>query len=597
MQVSDPGSAISMLADKFYRLRDGLRSLRAFAGGDRSFPTSQQLRQIGEQIQQMARELRGLGDDAETQHWMGRFAELNQSLDGFGDGLRALLARFGRDQLSALVASVSDRTKLVSLLDICLDDEERIPERVEAILFLVEHLATEVHDGRHVLVSDPAYVSDRLGEITDRYIGITSTEVCAWLARSWTRLPDDASGEDVRRRMRDCRRRARKHLVVPDALRALVELAVAAENRIHELDGPGSGGEAGETPTYRGLSDEPPQTLQQLLPSIAPASPAPSPAPAAQVADGDGMEQLRQALGARLERRRPEPGPAAELALAIDLTRMNAFDRASLLAHTQDPIPLAVRRAVLIGALLRQREDLEGLVPALGLDFDDLEKVQANEAREELRGYVNAEIAQGNYPASKTLGAVLNRHLPVGTGRRAEPRPRQRETRPAERSFQVEVGDTFKPPEVGPEGGGIDKRRSSRWQATAARAPRGRRRRWRRTVMVAAILLAVLGPGQLVLWKLIGGLRGMSGSELRSISPHLESAQRSGGGDGAIMTGTLAPSWSTLGDWDRRAHADDIQRALRLLEVESATLFDQRRELQIQYAAGRITFVRTRESH
>ena len=595
MQVSDPGSAISILADKFYRLRDVLRVLRSFAGGDSSFPTSEQLRQIGEQIQQMARQLRGLGDDAEAQQWMSSFTELNESLDTFGDGLRALLTRFGRDQLTTLVASVSDRTKVVSLLDICLDDEERIPERVEAILFLVEHLATEVHAGRRVLVSDPAYVSDRLGEITDQYIGITSTEVCAWLAKNWSQLPDDAEAEDVRRRMRDCRRRVRKQLVVADALRALVELGIAAENRIHELEDSSSDGEAGETPSYRSLLDEPTQTLQEARPSITPSSPAP--APAAAVASGDGMELLRQALCERLQRRQPGPGPATEVAEAIDLSRINAFDRASLLANTQDPIPLAVRRVVLIGALLQNREDLEGLVPALGVDFDELENVRANEARQELRGYVNAEIAQGNYPESKTLGAVLNRHLPVGTGRRAEPKTRLRETRPAERSFQVNVGDTFKPGEAEREGGGIERRRSWRWKETAAPAARTRRQRWRRIVIAAAILVAVLGPGQFVLWKIVGGLRGLSDSDLRDISPHLESARRSGGGDGPIVTGTLASTWSNLSDWERRSHADDIQLALRRLEVESATLFDYRRELQVQYAAGRITFVRTRESN
>jgi len=601
VQVSDPGSAISILADKFYRLRDGLRILRSFAGADQGFPTSDQLRHIGEQIQLLARQLRKQRDEAATQQWQSAFSELDGQLDTFANGLLSLLERFGQDQLTTLAAGVSDRSKLVSLLDLCLDEEEKIPDYVEPIVFLVTHLSTEVHAGRCVLVSDPPYVSDRLGNLADRYIGQTSDQVCTWLAGNWTLLPDDENVEDVRRRMLDCRRRVRNQVLVPDVLRAVVELGIAADNRIHELvDAPERAG-TDETPSYRDLSGEPPPTGRGGLPSIAAPTAAANatarPATSAEPASaGDAMELFRRALCARLERSPPEPGPAANVAERIELTRFNPFDRASLVARTADPIALATRRAILVGALLRHREEIEGLAPALGLDLDDLQNVQANEARQDLRGHVNAEIARGNYPESKTLGAVLNRHLPVGTGRRAEPKARARPEKPAERSFEVQMGSTLKPSEAAPGGDGADQRRSQRWQATRKRAPAVKKLRMKRVVFTAAILLLVLGPAQYVLWKMVGGLRGVSGSELASISPHLEDAKRSRGGDGPIMTGTLASSWLDLDDWERRGHAEDIQLALRALEVESATLFDHQSQLQVQFAAGRVTFVRTRDT-
>ncbi len=156
-----------------------------------------------------------------------------------GEELRELTDQIPLVQLRASLPTVARRRRfdVVSLLDLLIQDQARIFERMVPFDYLITMLATEEHDGKRWVANDPVGLTPRLRFLCDRAQSMYGDEAVGVEQEFFAAAAPYGSHGDLNgliARMRK-RKNGLGHLIfVPGVLRAIITYNVAISNLIEE---------------------------------------------------------------------------------------------------------------------------------------------------------------------------------------------------------------------------------------------------------------------------------------------------------------------------------------------------------------------------
>jgi hypothetical protein len=158
---------------------------------------------------------------------LDRYAELLRTcLDPVWPALRATLPR---------LLETDHRDELTALVDLALEDEAHLDDRVPMICFLTSLLSTEEHEGHRRVARDPAALTPSLRAVSER-IGSEKEEDSSEIEQEFVdaaaRCDPDAMPE-LDRAMETRKRELGRRLLAAPILRAVVFYEAAAWNATH----------------------------------------------------------------------------------------------------------------------------------------------------------------------------------------------------------------------------------------------------------------------------------------------------------------------------------------------------------------------------
>lgn len=515
-------------------------------------------------------------------------AAVDGALDRLASGLLEALDRIRFSQLRATLPDVAARhpDEVASVLDLVLSEGLDPTARLPLVDYLATLLCSEEQDGRRRVTKSPAEASARLAALA-REAQAEADPACDAFEDLFRdgRLAieqGEAIGSVVAR-VRDGKGALGRCLFQARVLAALVAYNVAVWNRMTAL-----------VETRRALdrfaldpTEEPPAEAPTA--EDTPASPAAALSPF----EAPGLDSLSRALAERLAGRDPGRGLAPGIAAALDVGEVTDWEKHAFeVADPAEPMPRALRAAVLVGLLLPRLSELEEPLRELGLDprlvaSDWLEAIDR-----ELQKATQELLSRNEYQEACRLSEAKTRYLYAPLSKQRRERRRADPSRPADPT-------AFGPDPRREEISAYEAQRAREQErfAPPAHAGLGGLRDWLvavpRDALAAALILVV---GGMFFWNAVlgqetGAIRENSSQELSYLSRYIESGYRDHNGAGSVFVGTLGNDWFRADSVARAAEARAIGERLDYVGAKRVLLFDRNNRLQVQYQNGRLVFV------
>jgi hypothetical protein len=544
-------------------------------------PADSELREIREQ-------LRALGPDSTKVPASGAEArnaallQIDSKLDTVSGELRSLAEQTSFSELRATLPALCEKRpdEVAALLDLCLEDEEAIPQLFNLIDYLVTLLSTEWSEGTRQARPDPFSTTPRLQKLceamTESDPVVVQTHVDAF-DKAILELAQAESVEPVIQRIRQYKERVGRLMFVPEVLQKIVEYNITVSNRLddeleaertmHEL-------EAGvaEALAEADLDDESePILLEDEESWVDPDTFE------IQAREEMILHDVGEALGRRLAGK-PSEGPAAEIAAALDVSGLSHWENQAFLLEQNEAEGGLLRSVVVVGLVVRHREALEPELALLGIDPDRLPRVWAPQLDSTMQKHITSHLTGSDYRAAKQLAQSRARYLhPILEGHRRSPEElakREVEAKPAAAGRRVPRRSA----------------RASRSRQTATSKTQTRpRSRAARLVRVAAVIVCVVGAGlgiRTIAVEATRTDRPMASNQVRAISPYLESAVIRPGTHGPSFVATVREEWGGKDETFRTEEAIRVGNLLKQRHIHEMALFDDRYRMVAYFERG-----------
>lgn len=543
-------------------------------------------------------------------------AEAHEDLETSLEGVEALLASMHADllervdrasfpELRATVPRAVDRRRadVLGLLDLMLEDREGVPARLTKLEYLITVLATEESEGERKIVHDPVDLTPTLALLSAEQLAGDEAETVAMLLYQ-AACPE--SGRDDLDALRTCRdRKAALGLerLSPNVLRAVVTYNARIFNRLastqsseqeadallEELardDAESGVASGGPTP---GELDESDEIWQRIG---AGSDDAKKDGDIVSIYEAPGIEALRGALRRRLSGTPIGSCSSERVALALDVSRLEALEREAFLSAEPEPEQSVVVAAALVGLLLRDFGAVCSDLADLGVDEETLADVWLREVEVDLAKLVTERVGDPDrYAEASALSGIKTKHLLAPLAARRE--------RVAGESREIEQAnggldhgaDTSASADAAsrpwrkrsprPDLAGAPAASVSGWTVAGALPPRTR---WALAALV--LLFAVTSV------NLLGGrpttVETLDAGALAAVSPLLESAYRNDHGRGDVVIGRLDADagWPALASERRLAAAREIVGRFESAGVREVMIYGPRGKLEIHSVAG-----------
>jgi len=561
--------------ERYGLLRSALRALEASSPDAGSFG----LEESFQQIRGWLRELRASNGDTQVdgieQVSSAQFAhldDLDRKLDQLQAAIVTQIRSIRLSQLRATLPAVKRQNpeELKALFDLCLIAHDSDSPWWSLIDYIITLLACEEKDGRRYVGQDPTRLTPRLEALCaacDREKNDLTDALAHMFHRARVELERGNPAGPIIEKMRSAKHQAMETLLIPDLLRAITAYNIAVSNQRSDL-----------IETQRVLEKAELESFEKSLGAKLPAEESTPRAPSVVPFGGSALDSLAlceivEAIRRRLLRQEPEDGPELEIAAALDLSKLSAYEEAAFRGSDRGPVMTLVSTAVTVGLIENSLGELGDRLARVGISTEQLQTEWVHELENKIRTETNDLVSSDAYEEARRIAEVRTRLLskpeedvnawrperdveldaprPYARAKRSAPPP----SKPAPRKIRVRVG-----------------------------AASGRE-------VVAAIALAgVLAIGASMYFT--GGTNSKvsvySERQLEVVSPHIESGYRNGKGEGPAFVGTLRPQWDALSTAEREASAHAIEAALLEQGISEFMFFDERRQLKLRYAQGRL---------
>jgi hypothetical protein len=569
--------------ERYGLLRSALRALEASSPDAGSFG----LEESFQQIRGWLRELRTSNADtlrdpsAETQvdgieqvssAQIAHLDNLDRKLEQLQTAIVAQIRSIRLSQLRATLPAVKRQNpeELKALFDLCLIAHDSDSPWWSLIDYMITLLACEEKGGRRYVARDPTRLTPRLDELCaacDREKNDLTDALVHMFHRARVDLERGNPAGPIIEKMRSAKHQAMETLLIPDLLRAITAYNIAVSNQRSDL-----------IETQRVLEKA---ELESFEKSLGAKPPAQEPTPRAPVVvpfggsalDSLALREIVEAIRRRLLRQEPEGGPESEIAAALDLSRLSAYEESAFRGSDRGPVMTLVSTAVTVGLIENSLGELGDRLAGVGISAEQLQADWVQELENKIGTETQDLVSDDAYEEARRIAEVRTRLL----------------SKPEEdvNAWQLERGVELDAPRT------YDRAKHS---APPPRKPAPRKRRVRvgtmsgRQVVTAIALAGVLAIGASMYFT--GGTNSKvafySERQLEVVSPHIESGYRNGRGEGPAFVGTLRPQWDALSAAEREASAHAIEAALLEQGISEFMFFDERRQLKLRYTHGRL---------
>jgi len=512
-------------------------------------------------------------------------------------------------QLRATLPAIKRQNpeELKALLDLCLMSHASGSPWWNLIDYLITLLSYEEEGGRRYVARDPTSVTPRLEGLCalSDHEKNSATDALAQVFRDASvAIEQGIPPRPIVEKMRSAKHQAMRTLLIPDLLKALVGYNIALSNQRAELIETqrvmeeaeleaferqlGTKASVQEAPVQEAPIQEAPireAPIREAPIRAAPVQEAPiqEDGPAARpsiIVPVGGSALESQALRAIMEvihrcllRQEPGEGPEVEVVMALDLSRLSAYEEGALRKSERDPVAIVVATAATVGLIGRSLDALGDRLVRVGISAERLQSEWIRELEARIRSEASKLVSEDAYEEARRLAEVGARLI---RGPEGESNVWRLE-RASRRDAQVSYGSQT-PIEAPPANAAPRKRRVSvgmaGWRSAAA------------AIAMAGVL--AIGANMYFTAGEDSRVAFYSERQLGKISPHIESGYRNGEGEGPAFVGTLRAQWEGLSAADREASAHAIEEALLDRGISKFMFFDKRRELKLQYADGRL---------
>ncbi len=506
----------------------------------------------------------GAGDRSELASLLSK---IDAGLDALGAEARTRLRAIPLAQLRATLPerARSYPEEVTALLDLCLDCEEQSAEWGNLLDYVITLLATEAVDGRKRGAGDPVSLTPQLTARCEAALRAAPPDAEA-LAAALRMAREDLERGDalvpIVKRVRGTKRGSPETLFVPEVLRALVAYNVAVANRLDQIQ-----------QTDREIGDLDRREIES--PTGDPRAAAPAPAPDGGSAfDSPGLRAIADALATRLASGRVEGGVAAQIAGALDVSKLAPFDTGALRAPASHAAAPVVRIAATLALLGRQLPDRAPALAQLGIDAEIARTRWVAEVSERIGSAMQSGVRSSTFDDARRLADARNRLL-SGWGAGA--------TMPRAEDLPTAAGAPAKRP-------------APLARPQPAPETRPSRSRWvRNGVLVAGFVGAAIAAG-LQWWPSTPGVEIYSRARLETISSHLEAGYKdtrraeADPAHGNVFIGRVGAGFVRLPTATQGELGLEIGKGLAAGGVLEVMLFDADNRLIVHWRGGELAF-------
>lgn len=595
--VGEPGAANDASAASA-ALRDCMARFAAVRAAQRSLPAAAFDLRSQDAREQRARALRA-EFEALADHVPDGAAPDEETLLGFAKSIdrmeREVIEQFDTLDFAALRASLpraaeAHRREVIALLELLLGDRSGLLERLAQIEYVITILATEEIDGRRNIVHDPVTLTPVLAAFDDG--GALGPEQEALAMDLFQSASLDADREGPLQDLRDVRIRKRQvglGCFSPHLLRAIVTYNARIFNRVESvaeasrvsderLETLLEGGSAATSDVAEDWSIDHDADARETGSADA--------APGESVFVSQALDTVADAVRRRI-RGVPIGSCASErVALALDLSGLDAIERQAFLSDERDERDSLLVRTALVGMICRDAGVAAAPLDEIGVSTDQVSTRWVAELNERLGRLIAELVADGSeYDLASILSSIKAKHLlaPMSA------------LKGARRTRRVEV--------VGADEAAAEMRAAGREALEDVssdirlRSTRGRSEKasfgvWptgRRAIAAAMLLPLVIVFGAVSI-NAVGEspstVAEMDIIDLADMSPYVASAYRSRSGRGGLVIGRLHPSFSRLSREGTLEQANEMVPRFRELNATDVMLYDARGVLQVHYRDG-----------
>jgi hypothetical protein len=562
--------------EQYGLLRRALRALEASCPDASAFGLEASVQQICGFIAELRSPDAAVVSDGAAQISSARQAtmdNLERALDALQSAVIDQIRSIPMSQLRATLPAIKRQNpeELKALLDLCLIAHATGATWWNLIDYLITLLSHEEKGGRRYVARDPTGVTPMLQELcaaADFDRNELTDALAEMFHKARTEIDRGIPAGPIVAKLRSAKHQAMETLLIPELLRAITAYNVAVSNQRADM-----------LETQRALEEAEFEAFEKKLgtraasPSEPAAAKPPSRAPhfSGAALDAPALRDIVAAIGCRLRRQDPGAGPAPELAAALDLSKLSAYEKAALRDPEPGPLASVIACAASVSLIAKSLDALGDRLDRVGISAEQLQAQWVSELEKRIRAEAAALVSEGAHEEARRIAEVRTRLLqkpdehfnawrlersahdagPTSYARAAPVAPAEE----APRRFKVSVG-------------------AAGWRSVAVS-------------LLCAVALAV-GASMYFTEAKNPKVDFFSPAQLAKISPQIESGYRNGKGEGPAFVGTLRPQWEALSTEEREALGHAIQEALAAQGISEFMFFDERRELKLRYAAGRL---------
>lgn len=538
----------------FSLLRAAQRALTRCMHPARLSPIREQGRQLLIQLQALGSVEEIEESEAEAAAAASELAQVDALLDGqlrqtleIADGLEfAHLRATG----SRLCAQHPDEVR--ALIDILLKDDLGREKPVRLLEYLITMLSTEEWNGRRTVVQEPGELTPGLRErARTSKEAVDSTAAEKLLGEAISSLTRGDDHRDLRDEIRSYKRTLGADILHPRILSRAIAYNVAMWNHIAARIDSAMAIDQLADDLLVDLRGEERATEAQSAP-VALATPA-------DVLGSRGFTRLVAGFKARVAGIEVEDPIVRRAVAALDLHGLVPREIEALEAEEDDPIDQLICSAVVLARAIRGQAEVRDALEALSVEPVLLETEGLDALSREMAATASKLFSDSRYNEAFEVSEVKTRNLAALAAARARAIARVSE--------DVSDDDTAAPRRR--FGLGIDI--SPRMLALVLGPIVG--------IAIAALYLAPLGSD----------VRIISPSEVRQISPFLESGHRQQHDGELRFVGNLGPAWDYLPTPERRAAASEIGQHFSEQGIEHVVLLGPGPQLMARWQNGALT--------
>jgi hypothetical protein len=572
---------------RYATLRAAQRSLYAIRPLAGVLPADEELREARELLRAFGPDTQGGALD-ETRS--SAIIEIDRRLARASCELRSQIESTPFSELRAVLPAACDerRDEVAALLDLCLDEAD-LSRFADLVDYLVTLLSTEAVHGDRQAASDPVEATPRFQDLCESVDGYDPDEVRAQVEAfdvAILELKQSESAEPVIDRMRTRKSELGPLRFVPDVLRKVVEYNLAVWNCLED-----------EVEAERTLYEVEAQTRNELLAEYLGEETKPKVDESLWI-DPETFElqtleellihDVGEQLRLRLKEGTCGKAKPGKIAALFDLTQLSRWESQAVLGERNSPPDGFVRSMVVVGLLLRERDEVEPLLEEMDLQLERFETEWVPRLDTMVQKVIADHLQGDTYQTAKDLARTRARYLHASL--RAARRAKGRDTEASD----LDPGDDLWREGEELAQGATPFPKSRRKQHEAPKKGGARRWRWERQrprIIAAVLLLSVAWVGiQHATAKNPRSVRLLPRTELVQISTYLDSGYQSGLGHGTRFFGTVTDEWYRQTVEAQTKEALRIAKELRVAGVNEVFLIDRAYRLQTHTIEGRLIF-------
>ncbi len=445
--------------------------------------------------------------------------------------------------------------EVCSLVDVLTEGDLSQDKNLRLLEYLITMLSVEEWNGRRTLVKEPTEIAPGLRALTRQALADPSIDAEAserFLEDAMSRLIRGTDHHVIRDEVRDYKQKLGRDFLHPRILPRVAAYNVAMWNQVAaRIDGDLAVDQLADEL----LADLPQQDV------AADALTAPAAGTATQVLGSAAFESLVVAFQVRVRGDAVSDETARRIVETFSLDGLRPMEVEALESDDTDPVTTSIRRAVVLGRILRQSEALRDRLEAIGLDPLHLEADGLEELTGEMTAMGRKLFLDSRYDDAFALSEAKTRNLAALSARLRG---------------GADGGGTLRRDAPGIPAGVRAYRTRFDWNLTPGR--------------ISAIVGGIVGFALLMFT--VSPLRSdvaiVSSRALSHVSPFLESGRRYAHEGQVRFVGELSPAWNYLGTSERREVASEIAEYFAAGGVETVILRGRGNSLLARWEDGEL---------